>query len=251
MKTKNTGTAEYAILPSKGLLYEGVNPEIKVSSMLTRHEIQRLAPSELPYKNLCDVMDECIVDEMPISVYDMCLGDFQYLTYKLRIATYGSKMQYTVTCPGCFSSNSLEIDLNDFKTIEIDENKLNDRTIKLSNGDEVTVSIQTPRSLDQATLKTKEFKRKRKGASEDPTFIHSVESCIEKINGLAPNGLTIDEYIRNLPMRDTTAILNKSAEINSLIGVDTTLTLKCPDCGKENVLQFKVTSEFFRPTNVN
>jgi hypothetical protein len=64
-----------------GLVYDKpINPVFKIRSMTTEEEMRRLAHTERPYKLLCDIIEECIVGDKPgISVYDMCLGDYQYL----------------------------------------------------------------------------------------------------------------------------------------------------------------------------
>lgn len=72
---------EDCTLPSLGLVYsKPVNPNVKLRSMTTEEEMRRLAHTERPYKVLCDIIEDCIVgDKLGISVYDVCLGDYQYL----------------------------------------------------------------------------------------------------------------------------------------------------------------------------
>ena len=80
----NFTISEYLTLPSKGLIYDKkVAPEIHMSSMTTRHEMQRLAPSKSQFKTLCDIIDDCMIEKLGISSYDMCTGDYQFLLFKL------------------------------------------------------------------------------------------------------------------------------------------------------------------------
>ena len=62
--------------------------------MTTVEEMRRLAPSEHTYKNLCELIDDCMVEPIGMSVYDMHLADYQYLLHRLRIVTYGVDYKY-------------------------------------------------------------------------------------------------------------------------------------------------------------
>ena len=78
MENNNCTIAEYFTIPSKGLIYnQQVAPDIKMRSMTTIEEMKRLSPSEYAYRNLSDVIDDCIIGDVGISSYDMCIGDYQ------------------------------------------------------------------------------------------------------------------------------------------------------------------------------
>jgi hypothetical protein len=84
----NYSIAEEYTLPSLGKVYtQKINPLVKLRSMTTEEEMKRLSPSERQYKNLCDIIDDCIVEPIGISAYDMCIADYQFLLHKLRIVT--------------------------------------------------------------------------------------------------------------------------------------------------------------------
>ena len=52
--------------------------------MTTNEEMKRLSRSqERPNKPMADVIDDCLVQGPGISAYDLCIGDYQYLMYKL------------------------------------------------------------------------------------------------------------------------------------------------------------------------
>ena len=72
----NYSIAEEFRLPSQGKVYSmNVKPAGKIRSMTTQEEMKRLAPAERAYKNICEVIDDCIVEDIGISAYDMCLAD--------------------------------------------------------------------------------------------------------------------------------------------------------------------------------
>lgn len=251
MPKKDYLIAEYVTLPSEGKIYFGqaVNPQVQLRSMTTKNEIQRLAPSDLLYKNLCDVLDDCIVDDIGISAYDLCLGDFQYLLYKLRAITYGENIQLEATCPSCLAKHTIEVSLNDFLPINEMDNFEELHEIELPKTHQrVTLNIQTPRTLDQITLNAARIKQRRPGAP-DPTLVTTIQACIDSIDGKKPDPLTFDSWVENLPMADTNKITLASQKLNDMVRVDTDIISICPTCKLEHTVRFKVTPEFFRPLN--
>ena len=89
--------------------------------MTTIEEMKRLSPSEYAYKNMCDVLDDCIVGNIGISAYDFCIGDYQFLLHKLRVVTYGTEYKIDSVCPYCANRNEFTLDLNELKVKEFNE----------------------------------------------------------------------------------------------------------------------------------
>ena len=74
---KDYNISENFILPSKGKIYtENINPDVTLRSMTTADEMKRLSPSEFPYKKMSTIIDDCIIEDLPLSAYDMCIGDY-------------------------------------------------------------------------------------------------------------------------------------------------------------------------------
>nr|DAE18940.1 MAG TPA: baseplate protein [Siphoviridae sp. ctiOl67] len=116
---KDYTISESFTLPSKGLIYDTkFDPIVTIHSMQTRHEMMRLSPGEYPYKSLCDIIDDCMVNDIPISSYDMFFGDYQYLLYKLRTVTYGKEYKLSVTCPICGETYEGSIDLDELEVLD-------------------------------------------------------------------------------------------------------------------------------------
>lgn len=252
MVTDNTNTcvvAEDFILPSKGLVYDPpIDPHIKLQSMTTRHEMLRLSPSEFVYKNMADILDECILTEMPFSAYDLCIGDFQFLIHKLRIVTYGSEYKMMSDCPYCGTSNVTTIDLETLSVSEYSEEVEKYKTFTLPvSGNAIELNIQTPRMLDDITVKTKDFKKKTNGTQPDQTLAFTIEALVGKLDGKAPNKVKLIEWVRNLPMKDTNTFIAYSNKYNNSIGVQMYVENKCSICEMPYTSTFRATSEFFRP----
>jgi len=247
---QNYTIAETYTLPSKGRVYSSqVAPDVKIRSMTTMEEMRRLAPSELPYKNMCDIIDDCIVSELGISSYDMCLGDYLFLLHKLRSVTYGKVYKMTTTCPYCGTPTTVEVDLDSLEIKEYNDEDL-DRlsTFVLPQlKKKVTIHMQTPRTLDEIATEVKEYRKRNTGSSIDPTMIITMEKIIDTVDGKKPDIINLREWVKNLPMADTNAILQHSDALNSCVGVETNIEVDCPTCTLNFLTSFKATNEFFRP----
>jgi hypothetical protein len=170
-----TLTGNYT-LPSLGKVYNvDVNPNVKIRSMTVAEEMKRLNSSDRPYKNIADIIDDCLIDKPGISAYDMCLGDFQYLLHKLRVVTYGSKYRLSSKCPHCGFENFGEIDLNDMSVSSYTEeiNKYFEIELPVSKHS-VRLRMQTPRILDDVTVKTNELRKKVPDYNGDPAFLFTL-----------------------------------------------------------------------------
>ena len=157
---ENYTIAETFTLPSKGKVYnsELVVPTFKLSSMTTNHEMRRLAPSELQYKNMCDVIDECMVESPGISAYDMCIGDYQFCLHKLRIVTYGAMYKISTVCPYCGFENQEVINLEELEVKEYSEDLEKYREFVLPvTQKRIKLKLETPRRLDTVVSKIKDF----------------------------------------------------------------------------------------------
>lgn len=246
--------AEGYTLPSKGLIYNvSVNPNVELRSMTARDEMKRLNPSTTPFKTLADIIEGCMLEKPAVNVYDMALGDYEFLLHKLRVVTYGDEYKIIVGCPHC-GNNSVETvaHLDELKVKEFDEAEFAKyKTFTLpKSGHTVSIKFETPRMLDEIEAKTKEMKRKYKDASINFETLIMLSTIIESIDGEAADPIKIEGFINKLPAMDMLKIVNNSEKLNNCIGVDNSLYVTCPDCGEEILTFFRLGPEFFRPTTI-
>lgn len=237
-------------LPSLGKIYNvDVNPNIKIRSMTVSEEMKRLNSSDRPYKNIADIIDDCLIDKPGISAYDMCLGDFQFLLHRLRVVTYGSKYKLSSKCPHCGFENVGEIDLNDMSVSSYTDgiNKYFEFELPISKNT-IRLRMQTPRMLDDINIRTKEITSKRKSSSKDSAFLLNIESVIDLVDGIKLDIFKKQDFVKQLPMADINYILANVNKLNELIGLDVTLNNTCDFCGLDYDSPFCVTPEFFRPS---
>ena len=111
-RNTNYTIMETYTLPSEGLIYDVVvNPEVELRSMSARDEMKRLNPTSTPFKTLADIIEGCMLEKPAIHVYDMAIGDYEYLLHKLRIVTYGKEYKLELVCPNCGETVEVEADL--------------------------------------------------------------------------------------------------------------------------------------------
>lgn len=242
--------AEQYTLPSKGKVYSmQVNPVVKLRSMTTQEEMKRLAPSDRAYMNICEIIDDCLVENPGISSYDMCLADYQYLLHKLRVVTYGPEYNITSRCPYCGSDTNSTVNLDELEVTPYDE----DNFTELSSFElpktkkKVTLKMQTPRIVDEINAQAKELKKKSKGSVGDAAFLYSVESLIDTVDGKKLDPVLREDFVRNLPMMDTNFILKRAQKIVESFGLQTSIENVCSICGLDYTSPFRITSEFFGP----
>lgn len=246
---KDYTISESFILPSKGLVYENqVAPEITLRSMTTNDEMKRLSVSDYQYKPMSEVLDSCIVSGPNMSTYDMCIGDYQFLLYKLRIITYGADFTVETKCPFCGFFNKDTISLDDFPINEFSEDiyKFMEVDLPVSKS-HVKLKMQTPRSLDLISIRAKEAKQRAKDKSLDFSMIYTLISMIDTVDGNKYDQLKLESWVRELPMMDTNMLFAFSTKLNDFIGVNVELEEGCALCGSSYKLPFRPGAAFFRP----
>ena len=237
-------------LPSLGKVYDReINPHIKLRSMTTLDEMKRLSPSDRPYENLAELIDDCLVEGPGISSYDLCVGDFQFLLHKLRIVTYGPMYKAQIVCPYCGIPTEEIINLEDLKVNEYSKelDKYFEIDLPISKK-HIRLRMQTPRILDDVTIKTNELHKKAPDFKGDPAFLFTLQALITEVDGKRPDPVKLEDWLKILPMKDTNVILIANDVLSRKVGIDTNFDTVCKVCQLDSKSSFRFTSEFFRPT---
>ena len=253
MKQTNYTIMEGYTIPSKGKIYaENVNPNIELRSMTARDEMKRLSPSSTPLKTLADIIEGCCLEKPAIHVYDMALGDYEFLLHKLRIVTYGEDYKVALRCTECGELIETVAKLDQLTVKEFDEaivDELRSFTLPQS-GHTITLDFITPHKIEEMEAKVRELKRKYKTATIDFETLVRAMSNIDLVNGEKKPEHELNEFVSNLPAKDLQKILNNIDKLNQQIGLDNVLFLTCPKCGEEVSTYFRFGPEFFRPTTI-
>lgn len=242
---------EECTLPSRGLIYDEfeVNPNVILSSMKTKHEMLRLSATDDSNRIMAKIIDDCIESDLGCSSYDLCLGDFQYLMMKLRVASFGPDYKVSSICPLCAFEQDSSFDLDDLDVHGYDEQDTEDLmniTLPITET-KLRLGFQTPRILDRITSRCKEYRRKNQDTDDNPLVLYTITSAIIEKDGEAPNPFTLEQWVSELPIADCQAIINRIEQLNNSIGVDLTTGSTCRVCGRNYTVPFRITGEFFRP----
>ena len=240
-------------LPSKGKIYsENVNPHVELRSMTARDEMKRLSPSSTPLKTLADIIEGCCIEKPGVHVYDMALGDYEFLLHKLRIVTYGEDYKVALRCSECGEMVETIAKLDQLSIKEFNEEEINTlRTFSLpKSGRTVTLNFLSPRSIEEMEVKVKDMKRKYKTATIDFETLVRLLTNIDLVDGEKKAEHELENIITNLPAMDLQKILNNIDKLNQQVGLENILYLTCPKCGEEITTFCLFGPEFFRPTNI-
>jgi hypothetical protein len=240
-------------LPSKGKIYDvAVNPHIELRSMTARDEMKRLSPSNTPLKTLADIIEGCCIEKPKVSVYDMCLGDYEFLLHKLRIVTYGEDYKVNLRCNDCGEKFETIAKLGQMEVRDFDEDLINNlRSFVLpKSGRAVTLNFLSPRRMEEAEAKVKDMKRRYKGATIDFDTLVKLMLNIELIDGEKKSDTELDNILTSLPAMDMQKLLNNIDKLNQQIGLDNILYITCPKCGADITTFFRFGPEFFRPSTL-
>lgn len=237
-------------LPSNGLVYNRkIDPNVHLRSMTTAEEMRRLQQSDSPYWTLCSIIDDCGAIDCGISSYDMCLGDYQYLLYMLRVVTHGSMYTVVNNCPYCRSETKETIPLDQLDVLEYSSDLEQYKEFILPKSQvSVSLNVQTPRMLDTISERAKDVRKKSKSGKVDNTLLYTLTSLIDKVDNRSMDDIELEKWVVQLPLADSNAILQYSDKFNTSIGIDTEIICTCPICGLSYTSRLKTTNEFFRPS---
>lgn len=251
MAKNNYTIAETFELPSKGKVYnKDVNPQIKLRAMTAEEEMKRLTASDTPYKILSDIIEDCLVEgPNNLPVYQMCLGDYQFLLHKLRTVTYGADYKMRVTCPICHGSFDTVCNLDDLQYFTYDDDFEDLKVITLPvSGQVVELNLQTPQVLDNIARRKKEIINRNPEILTDPEYLLQLASFVKSVDGQVLNSVQVESYVRKLHAQDANYLLQKGVRLNERVGLNTDFNCTCKHCGYEMVSSFWMGPEFFRPT---
>lgn len=245
-----TTIRETFVLPSKGKVYgEPFDPHVTLRSMTTLEEMKRLSHGDSEYRTMATIIEDCLEKPLPISVYDLCLGDYQFLLHKLRVVTYGTEYNMTMQCPVCGEIVSTKVDLDDLEVHEFDEETFGSMELELPVSKKtITLTLQTPRMLDKVKEQAKEARRKTKDEYLNFEVLYGTMAFIAKVDGKRLDEIQLETFVRRLPMKDVYAIIQQGDALNRKVGMDAEVTATCKECGAESVVPFRVQSEFYGPT---
>lgn len=237
-------------LPSKGLIYsKPINPEVTLRSMTTMDELKRLQPNDNEQRVMCNLINDCIVGDLGIDAYDLCMGDYNYLLHRLRVLSHGPEYKMVTRCPKCQTIEEQTFNLDTLEVNEYEDGMLDLLNVHLPKSDvDVKLRFTTSRMIDEVEKRRKDILKQTPDAL-DPRYLVTLEYLIESVDGKVLSYVDKEKFVQNLPIKDANLIINRVAEFNKKIGLDITFTNECPVCKYVYLVPFQFGAEFFGPTN--
>lgn len=242
------------IVPSRGKFYGDICPngEIEIYPMTGRDEALVAGMGDEPLSDVFDsILQRCL--KTPISPDELLGTDKLFLMLTLRANSYGSYYDFPVQCPNCkFISRKACNIPSDFKLTEYKAETGEPFSVTLPVS-KYRIGFKLLRSKDEKAVTA--YKKRSLEALEDPTparvrntnaAVHTYRLAkhITTINDEVPEIQDSISLLDSISTRDTSAFRDAIEVVSS--GVNTELTVKCPNCEHEFRSGMVFSAEFFR-----
>lgn len=234
---------EKHVLPSRGILYSGISPEVVLRNMNTADEKMLLGstPDALDL-----ILKACIVTPKEINLDELISSDKHFLLLKLRIISYGSEYFVTARCPSCGAMPEYKIDLDSLPVDYLSENFVEPyESFELPMGKQA-IELRIPRikDLNDADAKARRFHKKFTEAKGDMSYIYRLMTNIATVDGKTLPLPELQKFVEEMAVRDSSYMKNKMNKLK--VGIDTEIIEECPKCNSDHKFELPITYDFFR-----
>jgi hypothetical protein len=214
-------------LPSKGLLYPGQQPTVKVSYLVASDENILTSPNLIKSGKVIDVLIERKVRDLPINYNDLLIGDRNAIMIWLRATGYGEMYSIKLTDPVTGEEFEKEINLSELKikelTVEPDENNEFSFLLPKSNKN---IKFKLLTVKDEETINKKNETRNKKTKSPISNLLtYRLETQITEVDGIRDLN-KISQFIQNMPAYDSLKFREYSDSIEP--GIDLEVEVEGP-----------------------
>lgn len=235
-------------LPSNGMLYgKEIGSSVSLRAMTTMDEKTRLSSSGLT--SVVNLLNNCVIAPETFNASELKMFDIEYLLYKLRIVTYGSKYNVRAYCDHCDKYVDVVVDLDELPVNTIPDDFVEPFEIgKLPvSGDVLECKILSIEDTIELQKESQRLLNKYKDYEGDPSFILSYKYMIYTINGDVLPDYKKQLYVENMHARDLRYLDEMYGRKVNDFGLDTFIETDCSICGNSLSFNLPITDEFFRP----
>jgi hypothetical protein len=215
--------------------------EVRFRPYLVKEERVLMIAQEQNDENLtlnaiADTIEACI--EGDINVRNLPLFDLEYLFTQIRSKSVGENSAISIKCSECGHENKVDIDVSKIN-IKVPKGKTA-QTIKLSP--EVTLEMKYPSMGDIVKRDTSKMSETEKTFEVIKYCIGAVHTNEERI----PLSDESDESIQDFLDSFSADQFKKIVEyVQNVPQMTHDVKFKCSECGHDNSIQLKGTSDFF------
>lgn len=272
---------ELCTLPSQGRFYKDGHGNIWQDGSVQVRAMTQTAEKVLATDRLAQsgqaidyLLRECVKLPDGFDSVDLLITDRTFLLYYIRGITHGNMYEFAVECPNddCRKKSIHEYDLNILaSTVRVPSIALGSEPFKVvlpyaseTMGRDIWVQVRMLRGIDIQNMVNRRkvrqraivrpgqennpFQRKMQEAKEKITLDQSLTEIMEK-NIVSVMGITtpqiVQSFVARMHARDSGTIREFLRE--NTPGIDSTISISCPNCNNEFTVEIPISETFFRP----
>jgi len=239
-------------LPSGGITYPVENAlhdlkTVDIKAMTAKDE-DILTSRALIKKGtvITHLLRSCLVNKN-IDPGAMLSGDRNAVMVALRVTGYGAGYKVEVDCPECGERSKQEFDLTDLpiKDLKISPVAIGANVFEFTLPvTKLPVRFKFLTGNDEQEMMTIAERKKKKGFTSENMVTARLSASLIEVNGIRDK-VKIDNFIRNMPARDSLALRNYLDE--SEPGMDMKSWMDCPHCSESSEVSLPLGATFFWP----
>lgn len=247
MSKKTAIITDTVRLPSKGLLYNGEIPSTVTMRPMSVNELKMLYGSASTLTALNSVLREVITDT-DINIEDMLLEDKYYLSYQLRILTFGEEYSTDLVCPYCKKQQKMSFNLSDLEVVDLPDDfsePINIGRLPKSE-DEIEIRLLRVRDSVHILQRVREILDKYPDFEGTPVLHLNLASSIARVNGSKKSSRDLEQYVLDMHALDAYYLQEHIAKIK--FGLNPEVVCTCSNCGRDINMSIAIGEDFFRPS---
>ena len=248
----NIKSTETYTLPSKGLVYgpeEGISASITLRRMTTREDKIRMR-NESDNKIRKEILQACIMDK-DVDAGKLKIMDANFLLFRLRsLSLLNDIYKVSCRCPHCGTEFIHEVELSKVPIEYMSESKLKNFKVQLPIC-QANIDFKYP-SLNDIIRMSEDLNTYMEqfpnADLQETIYTSSSVLYIDKINGEKPMLEQLEDWMDNLDILDSRAIMDIIRSLDGIYGFVTELKTKCPKCKGTVTHGLPITRELFTPS---
>lgn len=187
-------------------------------------EKQMISREDAPEDNIDFILEKCVKGA---DLDDILAIDANYILFKIREISYGPEYKFVIGCPACGSEQNFSVNVDKLPVERLEDTGPVTMTLPIL-GKEVVVR--------RATRADKQW------MSDGEVLLDSLWRFVKSIDGHDRRDV-ISKVIPNLAAGDVDTLVG--AVTAKDYGLQTTIRIKCNDCGHDGPIELPLTQGFF------
>lgn len=246
-KFKDRSFVREVELPSRGIRYGGALPggrvhvaAISLAEQLTINSAG--GGTDEPIERLLTELVD--YGTSGLTSADLLTGDRLFLLFQIRALSFGP-VKWKEQCARCGHQQELSIALDTLPVLSLRDDEVEPFVVDLpSRG--VSVALRSLRKRDEDAIAT--FVEKTgNGANKSASMLPRLASRLVRVGDESVDMTRAMVWLTQPPLEGPDLLTLEQAIEDNEPGVDTTIEMKCANCGAQNQTEVLLDATFFRP----